>query len=227
MSLPAADLAVLALLGAALALDESATPSLLVSQPLFAGTLCGALLGHLEAGMAAGALVQALWIGALPVGGAVLPDAMLGGVAAAACAPSDLHLAGTAWLEDARLAPPLVVGIGAAWLGRLALRAQRRLQARLARAVPAAAASGDWRRIERLQRIAVVMHLGRGAACTVGVVLVAPPVAQALAGAGVAAPVGRLALALAAVSLGRAAGGRRRWPALAAGALAGLGVAWL
>jgi hypothetical protein len=78
-----------------------------------------------------------------------------------------------------------------------------------------------------LQRIAVVMHLGRGAACTVGVVLVAPPVAQALAGSGVAAPVGRLALALAAVSLGRAAGGRRRWPALAAGALAGLGVAWL
>lgn len=217
-----AEYAALVAAGAVLALDHAAWPSLLISQPLVAGALTGAVLGHVEAGLAAGAVVQMLGMRVQPVGGAAVPEAWLGGVAAALCAPADLALRGGVWLDDGRLAAPAAVGVLAMLAGRAALVVQRRLQARLASAVMARVERGETAGISQAQAVGVALHACRGAILAGLVVLLARPLASALAAGGLVAPAGRLALALAAVSLGHDAIRRRRRWGVVAGAIAGL-----
>lgn len=215
----------LVLLGALGAMDGHVFPSFWLSQPLVGGAVCGAVLHDFEAGLLAGAVLQMLWIASLPVGGAVQPDGFLGGMAAAACAPADLHWADAAWLADARLAPAVVVGLAAAYAGRILLQGQRRLQARAAARADEYLQSGDAAALARLHTGAMVLHPVRGALGVLLGVVWAPHVASILARAGVAAPAGRLGLVLAAASL-LALGRRRRWLVLP-GLVAGGAVAWL
>jgi mannose/fructose/N-acetylgalactosamine-specific phosphotransferase system component IIC len=223
----AAQVALVGALGMLLSLERSATPGLLLSQPIFAAALCGALLGRFEAALAAGAIVQLVFLGVLPVGGARLPDTLLGGLAAALAAPAHSTLAGTAWLDDPNLAAPAIAGVLASYAGGLVLEAQASLQQRLAAALPLRLEATDATRIERLHAGSLVMHAVRGALCASLLALLAPRAATALADLGVAAPAGRIALGLAAVSLLRTAGGRRRLTPLALGGLLGIALAVL
>lgn len=219
MTPSAVQLALVALLGAVLALDQGASPRFLLSQPLVSGALCGALLGRFEPGVVAGGVLQMIFMAMLPVGGARLPEAWLGSLAVCIAAPGDLGMGRAAWLDDARLAAPAVVGVLTAYAGGRLWHLQRRLQGRLAADLPARVEAGDLRGIDRLHEAGLFLHAGRGAATAVLVALLAAPAARLLAGLGVAAPAGRLALALAAVALLRRSGGRKRlWPLLAGGA---------
>jgi mannose/fructose/N-acetylgalactosamine-specific phosphotransferase system component IIC len=220
-----AESALLVVAGAVLALDHAAWPSLLLAQPLVAGALAGAVLGQPQAGLAAGAVVQLLSLKVQPVGGVAVPEAWLGGLAAALCAPPDVMLRGNAWLDDGRLAPAAAIGVLAMWLGRAALGLQRRLQSRLAAGVAARVARGDLACVARAHATGLVLHAGRGAVLVTIVLVAARPCAATLAAAGVTGPAGRLALAVGAATLGYEALRRRRALALCIGAAVGLLVA--
>lgn len=211
-------------LGAVGAMDGHVFPSFLLSQPLVGGAICGALLHDFEAGILAGAMLQMLWIAVLPVGGATLPDAFLGAIAAAACIPADLQWANGAWLGDERLASVAVVGVLAAQLGRIMLTGQRALQQRLSERLPHLVQQGDAARIQRLHHLGIAMHPVRGAVGVAIVAASASPAAAFLSSLGVAAPAGRVALALAVAAL-LAQSRTRRWLALPGFALGGA-LAW-
>lgn len=75
-----------AIVGGALAFDNRSSLRLLVSQPICGGLLAGLALGDWRAGFTAGALLQALFLGAVPVRGLRLPDLPVGGAVAAVLA---------------------------------------------------------------------------------------------------------------------------------------------
>ncbi|MBD3348192.1 MAG: hypothetical protein GF400_03215, partial [Candidatus Eisenbacteria bacterium] len=76
----AALLPVLAGLAGLLAIDATAALQIMVSQPLVAGALAGAACGDPGTGLVIGAVLQLIWLGALPVGAAAFPDAPVGTV---------------------------------------------------------------------------------------------------------------------------------------------------
>jgi len=213
-----------ALAGAALALDDAAGVSLLVSEPVFAGALFGLLTGRFEAGVAAGALLQCLSMVTLRVGGARVPEGWLGAAAAVAALPPDMPLRGMDWLSAASLTGPVVIGVVFAFLGRALRDAQRHAVAFYAGSAIDRASAGDASRAARLHWAAIAAHAARGAA----VVLIAFAIAPRLA-AGVAAAVpgvrgGWIALGIGIVALGRVAQSRRRWTWVAGAALGALWV---
>jgi mannose/fructose/N-acetylgalactosamine-specific phosphotransferase system component IIC len=70
------------LLGGALAADDRSSLRLMVSQPICGGLLAGLVLGSPREGFVAGALLQMMFLGVIPVRGFELPDLPLAGVAA-------------------------------------------------------------------------------------------------------------------------------------------------
>ncbi|MDD4858398.1 MAG: PTS sugar transporter subunit IIC, partial [Candidatus Krumholzibacteria bacterium] len=72
------------LLAGALAVDDRSSVRLMISQPICAGLLTGFALGDPGGGFLAGALIQVMFLGVIPVRGMPMPDLALGGVAASA-----------------------------------------------------------------------------------------------------------------------------------------------
>jgi mannose/fructose/N-acetylgalactosamine-specific phosphotransferase system component IIC len=70
------------LLAGALALDNRSSLRLMVSQPVCGGLLAGFVLGNPREGLLAGAVLQMLFLGMIPVRGIGMSDLALGGVAA-------------------------------------------------------------------------------------------------------------------------------------------------
>jgi fructoselysine and glucoselysine-specific PTS system IIC component len=69
------------LLAGALALDNRSSLRLMVSQPVCGGFLAGLVLGSPREGLLAGAVLQMLFLGMIPVRGLGMGDLALGGVA--------------------------------------------------------------------------------------------------------------------------------------------------
>ena len=205
-----------------LALDHAACVSLLVSQPVVAAAIFGALLGQFETGVAAGCLVQLVWMVPLPVGGARLPEAWFGGAAAAAAAPA---WGGGDWLAATTWTPAVVVGVAAALIASPLLGLQRRWQAQRAAAAVAAIEAGRFAAASRAQHAALAMHALRGAVLGMAALTVAPRAASALAGPLTGIAIAWLVLPLAVIALGRNAP-PRRVPWWVAGAVVGGVVAW-
>lgn len=76
----------LAVLGGLLALDGTSVGQFMVSRPLVAGTLTGALLGSPAQGLALGALMELFLLASFPMGGARFPEGAPGAVAGSAAA---------------------------------------------------------------------------------------------------------------------------------------------
>jgi mannose/fructose/N-acetylgalactosamine-specific phosphotransferase system component IIC len=72
------------LLAGALASDNRSSLRLMVSQPMCAGLFVGLVLGNPGDGFLAGAILQMLFLGMIPVRGIAAPDLALGGVTASA-----------------------------------------------------------------------------------------------------------------------------------------------
>ncbi len=190
--------------------DLVSVPQAMLSRPLVAGTVAGALLGDVDAGLRVGAVLELFALDVLPVGAVRYPDygpASVGAAAISAGAPWELSLG-------------LAVGVGIllATVGGWSLLALRRLNAAAVQRHTAALRSGEPRIIRRLHYAALARDAARSAVLS----------ALALGGAGLVLRWVRLdretavALTIAAIGAGAAsalggalrgagAGSRRRW----------------
>lgn len=80
------ELMIVALIGGVVAIDTTAAFQTMVSQPLSVGTVIGLIFGDLPTGLLVGALLQLIWIGAVPAGGSKIPDVASASVIASAVA---------------------------------------------------------------------------------------------------------------------------------------------
>ena len=78
----AIDLALIAACGGVVALDRRGAFQAMISQPLVAVPLLGALLGQLEVGLALGAVLQLLWMSSMLFGANTPPNETLSSMVA-------------------------------------------------------------------------------------------------------------------------------------------------
>lgn len=154
-------IAALSGLAGLVALDATAALQVMVSQPIVAGALAGALCGDVVTGTLVGAMLQLVWSGALPVGAAGFPDAPVGTVTGVGLA---VMLAGSgcdpAWRVAMGLAVALVVGAaGQRVVGRL-----RRWNVRLSDLAAVAAKEGDPSGVNRAVAAGLALRFLAGAA---------------------------------------------------------------
>lgn len=144
-----------AALGGLVGLDTTSFPQMMISRPLVAGTLTGAVLGDPMAGLAVGFIMEAFALLVLPIGAARYPES---GTATVAAVAAYLTVAGTPLVPGALA---LAVGFGVAWewaAGEtvVLLRRQNGRLLRRHEGVPA-------RRLERLHLTAMSLDFARGA----------------------------------------------------------------
>jgi PTS system mannose-specific IIC component len=149
----------LVLLGAVLGLDVVSFPQAMVSRPLVAATLAGALAGQPVAGLVTGALLECFALETLPVGASRYPEWGSASVVAGAMA---------ARLADhpGGLVLTTVLGLGLAWVGGETMVWHRHLIARWARPRLGALAAGSARTIAGLQLFGLAADLVRGGGVT-------------------------------------------------------------
>lgn len=85
------------LLGAALNLDKQMVGPFMLSRPLVVGLVFGILIGDFHMGVWMGLSVELLWLGAVPLGGSLSPNAGLAVSAALAAWAGQSLLGGTAF----------------------------------------------------------------------------------------------------------------------------------
>lgn len=143
--------------GAVLGLDAASWPQVMVSRPIVAATLGGALLGDAASGFLVGAVLELLGLGHAPYGAAVYPETGPAGLLAGA---------GLAAGGGAAIGPFLVAvasGWAIGWIGAISVRMQRSLNERLLAAGDLAAPT---KRLERRHRIAMVLDALRAGTLT-------------------------------------------------------------
>ena len=217
-------------IGAVVGLDLVSVPQAMLSRPLVAGFLGGAVAGRPGAGLTMGALLELFAFETLPIGAARYPD-----WGPAACAAGALAALRGGW-DGTWMVGVMVVALVAAWLGGLTMHLARRLNAVQVRRREAALDAGDPHALMALQLGGVTRDAVRAVLLTAFTFLVGEHVARAVE-AGWRAPrpladiaVIGTALGVAAWSAWRLYGQRptRRW--LAAGTAVGLAalgiVAW-
>lgn len=222
MSLP--EWLLLGALGALVFLDAWPVGQTMLSRPIVAGSLAGAILGAPAEGVFWGAVFEAVYLGVLPVGAARYPDAGLAALVGTAVASRGDAADSAAYLVAAAVAAGLVgdwtSGFQRRWNGRVAADVRRRV------------AAGDLGAPGRAIAAAVARGALIGAATATGSATVALAGLEIVEGTVWAGPAGRETLRLAAlaavvVSTGRffleRRSGRLAW--MAGLALAG-GLAW-
>lgn len=157
----AATIAALAGLAGMLALDATAALQVMISQPVVAGALAGLVCGDVGTGTLIGAVLQLIWLGALPVGSAGFPDAPVGTVVAVGLA-SLLSKAGVdpAWSWALGVASGLIVGA----VGRSLVAALRRFNVRLSEEASARAMSGEASGVAMAVGAGLLLRFAAGAA---------------------------------------------------------------
>ena len=204
--------------GTVCGVDLVSVPQAMLSRPLVAATLAGAILGDIEAGLRVGAVLELFALDVLPVGAVRYPDYGAASVGAAAIS------AGAPW--ELSLGVAVGTGLVIASLGGWSLLALRRVNAGAVHRRAAALRSGDARVIRRLHYGGIARDAVRSLALT-AVALVAgalvtrwvrldreTAVALTIAAVGAGA-----ASALGGALRGAGAGSRQRW--LAVGGLVG------
>jgi mannose/fructose/N-acetylgalactosamine-specific phosphotransferase system component IIC len=157
-------------LGALVALDATSFGQLMLSRPLVAGTLAGAIVGMPLEGAIVGALIEVLSLGILPVGAARYPETGTAAVAAV----GTLGLTGAAPLPGAIL---IALMYGLAWqrIFGATVIAGRYLNERLVHAGEIGLAGRIDRMIERRHVASMFVDLGRGALVTALALLLGVP----------------------------------------------------
>jgi mannose/fructose/N-acetylgalactosamine-specific phosphotransferase system component IIC len=172
------------LLAGALALDNRSSLRLMVSQPVCAGLLAGFALGSPREGLLAGAVLQAMFLGMVPVRGIGMSDLALGGVAV-----SSLYILA---LRSAAVDPAakglvllvsLAASLGVAAAGRSVYRLWESRAHVFTRAAVALAGKGRFGLASALHFSTLAIHFAVGFAVTAAVVLAGVPAVAWLAGA--------------------------------------------
>jgi PTS system mannose-specific IIC component len=224
----AAQLLPLVLLAAVAGLDTVSFPQMMISRPLVAAALGGALGGEFGAGLVVGVLLELLALDTLPVGATRYPEWGSASVVAGALAAQ--------LMDRSAAAIPLavLVGLVTALGGGWSMIQLRKLNAQWAHQRADALARGSERTVVGLQVAGLTADLARGAAVAAVAVLVARPlVAWAAsawrldAGSSLAVTAAATATVAAGALWKRAAGAAdARWY-LAGGLALGGAVAWL
>ncbi len=213
------ELVLLSLLGGVVALDATSVGQFMISRPLVAGVLGGALLGAPGTGLAVGALLELYLLVSFPTGGARFPEGATATLVAVAGATA----------VDGVGALPVGVAAGLLWgqVGGFTVTGLRHLTA--ARVPePGSDAPAGPRAVASFHRRAILLDLARGTLVTGLGALLAVPMVRALAPAWPLAQGDATGLLLvgAAASAGiflRSLGGFRKRPVIfLAGLLAGL-----
>jgi hypothetical protein len=213
-------LALLSLLGGLLAVDATSAGQFMVSRPLVAAVLAGAVAGNIEGGIVVGLLMESLHLAVLPVGAARYPE---GGPAAVATAGA---YAGAGASNVALLASVLFM-LGWGVLGGRSVEWLRRVNARTAVPPPGPVHP---RRIEVLHLRALGGDFARGVAVTLAGLLVLGILLETLGWIPFREPWTRTALALsasAALASSLRLFGRRRLGIFVLGAAVGALLLWV
>ena len=203
-------LALLLVWGIVTGIDLVSVPQAMLSRPLVAATVAGAILGDVESGLRVGVVLELFALDVLPVGAVRYPDYGPASVGAAAV------VAGTPW--ELTLGVGVAVGLLVATVGGWSLLLLRRINAQAVQRHTAALQAGDSAMIRRLHYTAIGRDALRSLVLT----------ALAIGAAGIAVRSARpsretaVALTIAAVGAGAASalggalrgagvGSRRRW----------------
>jgi mannose/fructose/N-acetylgalactosamine-specific phosphotransferase system component IIC len=150
----------IALFGGVLGLDVVSFPQAMLSRPLVAATLTGALLGAPEAGLLLGATLECFALESLPIGAARYPEwGSSSAVGGALVSLPEAQGAGALLLA-------VIVTVAWAWVGGWSMVQLRRLNASWARARHDAVAQGSRSAVIGLQLYGLTADLARGALMT-------------------------------------------------------------
>jgi mannose/fructose/N-acetylgalactosamine-specific phosphotransferase system component IIC len=150
----------LALLGAVLGLDVVSFPQAMISRPLAAATLAGALVGHPGYGLIAGAMLELFALETLPFGASRYPE--WGSASVVGGALFALQPVGS----PGALTIAVCAALLTAWLGSWTMVWHRRLIARWAAGMRGALASGSGEAVIALQLKGLTSDAVRGGALT-------------------------------------------------------------
>lgn len=163
----------LALLGGLLGLDVVSFPQAMISRPIVAATLGGALAGDPAGGLLIGAVLELIALDTLPLGASRYPEWGSASVAGGALfATHGSHHPGS-------MAIAVLGTLAAAWLGGWTMVKLRGLNARWARHRRDALTAGSREAVSGLQLLGLTADLARGAVFTAVAYAVLTPVARA------------------------------------------------
>jgi mannose/fructose/N-acetylgalactosamine-specific phosphotransferase system component IIC len=162
----------LLLWGTLVGLDLVSVPQAMISRPVVAGTVAGALTGDLEAGLRIGVLFELFALDILPAGAVRYPDFGPATVSAVALG------AGTPW--ELGLGVSTALGLVLAVLGGWSLQVVRRWNARAIQRRAAALAAGESGAIRWLQYGGILRDTLRGFILTLAGLVLASTIAESV-----------------------------------------------
>jgi mannose/fructose/N-acetylgalactosamine-specific phosphotransferase system component IIC len=169
------DILPLAILGALLGLDVVSFPQAMISRPLVAATLGGAVAGDAMSGLLIGAILELIALDTLPFGASRYPEWGSASVVAGALFAVDPTRSAAA------LAMAVLGGLATAWVGGWSMVRLRELNARWARSKADALEAGARGTVIGLQLRGLTADLARAGALTAIAALTLGPVARAVA----------------------------------------------
>jgi hypothetical protein len=169
------DVLPIAILGAVLGLDVVSFPQAMISRPLVAATIGGAIAGDSFSGLLVGAILELIAADTLPFGASRYPEWGSASVVAGALFSSDPSR------SSAALAMAVLCGLTTAWIGGWSMVRLREMNARWARARGDALAAGARGTVIGLQLRGLTADLTRGGLLTALAVVALTPVARAVA----------------------------------------------
>ncbi len=194
------DAAMVVAAGAIVGFDTVSFPQAMLSRPIVASTLGGAIGGSATLGLLCGAILECFALETLPVGASRYPEwgsASLVGGALYADTPSG---------STGALVMSVIIGLTGAWLGGWSMIRLRTLNAQRARRNHDAVARGDPRVIRGLQLSGLTADLLRAAALTAVLLALSLPLRDVAARGWTQSPDGtRLTLGIAAVAVAASA----------------------
>ncbi|MFH1006692.1 MAG: PTS sugar transporter subunit IIC [Candidatus Latescibacterota bacterium] len=132
---------IVALIGGLVALDTTAGPQVMLSQPIVACPILGFLLGDPQTGLMFGTILELIWIGTVPAGASRFFDSNMAAVAATGAAIWAIQQGEVARASAALLALVVVLPIGL--LGSRMTVGVRKLNSHLIRGADRAAGAGQ------------------------------------------------------------------------------------
>lgn len=160
-----------AIAGAVLGLDVVSFPQAMISRPIVAGTLGGALAGDITSGLVAGAVLEMIALEMLPVGASRYPEWGTASVVGGAMAAAFYTVPGAAVVA-------IFVSIATAWAGGWSMHGLRRLNGMWVRRERAMLEAGRPGTVTGLQLRGLTADLARGFLLTLIALLIWIPAAS-------------------------------------------------
>jgi PTS system mannose-specific IIC component len=162
-----------AALGAVLGLDVVSFPQAMLSRPLVAATLAGALAGHAETGLLIGATLELFALETLPIGASRYPEwgsaAVVGGTLFAIAEGTETAV------SPGAMSVAVLFAIATAWVGSRSMVLLRQINGRLARRHIEDLATGSARTVVGLQLTGLALDFVRGFLLTLVALLLTLP----------------------------------------------------